>query len=191
MSQVNSFGRIKQEFMDISNNPILNICATVGLPNPSNIYEWKCSLSGPKDTPYENGLFFLKIVFPLDYPNKAPEVSFLTPIYHINVNPHAPKQGSKESLGHVCISTLNWWDANSNKSNIRSVLTDIFALFYLSNPESPYGLDRADEFNYNKKLYDEKCRYFTNKYAKIGKPYKEYKTWDFTYEPEAKEKKSQ
>ena len=182
MSQINSFERIKQEFMDISNNPILNICATVGLPNPSNIYEWKCSLSGPKDTPYENGLFFLKIIFPLDYTNSPPEVSFLTPIYHINVNPRAPKPGSKESLGHVCISTLNWWDANSNKANIRSVLTDIFALFYLGNPESPYGLERATELNLNKKLYDEKCRYFTQKYASMNSEEKVYTNdWDFSY----------
>ena len=168
--------QVKREYIDISNSPILNIGAQVGLPDPSNIMEWKCSISGPQDTPFANGLFFLKIKFPDNYPNSAPEVSFLTPIYHINVN---PKAHQSESLGHVCISTLNWW---SPKNNMREVLTDIFALFYLSNPESPYGMERATEFRQNKALYDAKCKYFTKKYAAMNLDEKTYtQDWDFTY----------
>ena len=68
----------------------------------------------------------------------------MTPIYQINVN-HKAHQG--EALGQVCISTLNWW---SPKCNLREVLTDIFALFYLSNPEIPYGPERVEEFRRNK-----------------------------------------
>ena len=49
--------RIKMELMDLQNNPILNISATVGLPNQNNIYEWKCTISGPADTPFQGGLF--------------------------------------------------------------------------------------------------------------------------------------
>ena len=177
--KVMAMKRVKQEFDDISNNPILNICATVGLINPSNIMEWRCTLSGPQGTPFENGLFYLRAKFPDNYPNSPPEVCFITPIYHINVNPKVPRPDEKESLGHVCISTLNWWNKNKN---MRLVLTDIFALFYLSNPESPYGLDRAEEFNNNKSLYDRKCKYFTQKYAAMDAPEKEYKDdWDFTY----------
>ena len=169
--------QVKKEFLEISNSPILNIGAQVGLPDQTNIMEWKCSMSGPQDTPFANGLFFLKIKFPDNYPNSAPEVSFLTPIYHINVN---PKANQSESLGHVCISTLNWW---SPKNTMREVLTDIFALFYLSNPESPYGMDRANEFRTNKALYDAKCKYFTKKYAAMNLDEKTYtQDWDFTYQ---------
>ena len=170
---------VKKEFLDISNKPILNIGAQVGLPNQNNIMEWRCSMVGPQDTPFANGLFFLKIKFPDNYPNKPPEVSFLTPIYHINVNPKAPKKGQTEALGHVCISTLNWWKPTSN---MREVLTDIFALFYLSNPESPYGMDRAEEMRKNIKLYEAKCKYFTQKYAAMNLPETTYTNdWDFTY----------
>ena len=181
MLGVNSYQRIKREFEDLNNNPILNICAQVGLPDTNNIYEWNCTLTGPKDSPYD-GMFLLRIKFPQDYPNHAPEVCFLTPIYHINVNPHAPKMGSKESLGHVCISSLNWWNANSPNSNIRTVIADIYALFLMGNPESPYGLERADEFRNNKTLYDQKCRYFTQKYASMGKDFQTFTNdWDFSY----------
>ena len=175
-SKLIAMKQVQREYQDIYNNPILNIGAQVGLPNPSNIMEWRCTMTGPSDTPFANGLFFLKIQFPDNYPKKAPEVCFLTPIYHINVN---HKAHLSEPLGHVCISTLNWWNENRN---IREVLTDIFALFYLSNPESPYGMERAKEFNANRKLYDDKCRFFTNKYAAMNIDQKTYtEDWDFTY----------
>ena len=48
---------------------------------------------------------------------------------------------------------------------MREVLTNIFALFYLANPDSPYGLDRADEFRNNRALYEEKVRKYTEQYA--------------------------
>ena len=171
---------VRREFQDISNNPILNIGAQVGLINPNNIMEWKCTMVGPSDTPYAGGLFYLKVKFPDNYPTKPPEVSFLTPIYHINVNPNAPLNFNQvESLGHVCISTLNWWKPTSN---MREVLNDIFALFYLANPKSPYGMERAAEFLQNRQLYENKCRYFTQKYAAMNLDEKSYTgNWDFSY----------
>ena len=44
--------QVKKEYLDIYNNPILNIGAQVGLPDPTNIMEWKCTMTGPQDTPY-------------------------------------------------------------------------------------------------------------------------------------------
>ena len=171
--------RVNNEYQDLLNNPLLNIGATVGLPDPNNIMEWKCSILGPQDTAYANGLFFLKIKFPNNYPNSPPEVSFITPIYHINVNHRIPRSKGGEALGHVCISTLNWWKPCNN---IKQVLNDIFALFYLSNPKSPYGLDRADEFSYNRNKFDEKVRHFTSKYASFNAKEKIYTNdWDFSY----------
>ena len=65
---------------------------------------------------------------------------------------------------------------------MREVLKEIFALFFLANPESPYGLDRADEFRYNRAVYEEKAKYFTKIYADPSKSQKEYNTdWDFTF----------
>ena len=177
---MNPSERISKEFKDINRNPIANCGVTVGLFDENNIRNWRVSLLGPKDTSYKGGLFFLSISFPNDYPTKAPEVCFITPIYHVNVNPKAPTFAGAESLGHVCISTLNWWKP---EYTMREVLTNIFALFYLGNPESPYGLDRADEFRNNRALYEEKIKTFTKKYANpmIGfKMYDQNKNWDFS-----------
>ena len=96
-----------EEYLELKDNPISNCGVTVGLINENSYDDWKISLTGPKDTPYKNGLFSLNIHFPPEYPNKAPEVFFVTPIYHLNVNPTVPRNPGDESLGHVCISTLN------------------------------------------------------------------------------------
>ena len=175
--------RIIEEYKQMNRNPIDNCGVTVGLFNESDYTKWKVTIIGPKDSSYKGGLFILSINFPKEYPNKAPEVCFLTPIYHINVNPIAPKtQGEGvESLGHICISSLNWWKPYCK---IREVIIDIFALFYLGNPDSPYGIDRANEFKETRDVYEEKAKYFTKKYAKPkdqNPVFDRTKDWNFTY----------
>ena len=180
-SKINAMKRIKEEYTSINNYPISNIGLTVGLPDEGNIFQWGITLSGPKDTSYKDGIFWLDIYFPDDYPNSKPEVVFRTPIYHVNVNPNKSNMPGAEPLGHVSISTLNWWKP---EYKIREVACNIFGLFYLPNPDTPYGLERANEFRFNRALYEKKIRHFTKKYgnprfANITKKYSE--SWDFTY----------
>ena len=179
MERMEAMKRIKEEFYELDKNPLANIGGTIGIPDLDNIFEWRTSLLGPKDTSYNGGLFYLKIKFPENYPKKPPEVVFETPIYHLNINPVKSNYEGAEPLGHVSISTLNWWNENTR---MKQVLCDIFALFYMPNPDSPYGLDRADEFIYNRVLHEEKIRYFTKKYANQPFCNEEYKqSWDFSY----------
>ena len=173
----NALNLITYEFKDLQQNPIAAIGVCVGMPNPNNPFEWRCTMIGPNDTSFAGGLFYLKIKFPPDYPQKAPEVLFVTPIYHVNVN-HINQMGCP--LGHICLSTLNFWNSDYR---MREVLTNIFALFYLGNPDSPYGLDRADEFRENRAVYEEKIKLFTKKYAnpmRGSKPSDPNKDWDFS-----------
>jgi len=208
--------RLKLEYEDLKANPIVNCGVYVFLLNQNNIYEWIFTLLGPKDTSYKGGVFLLKAIFPKNYPEKAPEMYFITPFYHVNVNPKFslnPSPGC-ENLGHICISTLKWWKP---EYKIREALTNVFALFYIANPDSPYGLDRAEEFRNNRELYEKKIKYFTKKYAnKISliegdgyidssiplknrkllekdlknyiKIYETTKDWDFSFEEENKNK---
>ena len=37
---------------------------------------------GPPGTPYEDGLFYIDISLPIDYPFRAPKLRFRTPFYH-------------------------------------------------------------------------------------------------------------
>ena len=79
------------------------------------------------------------------------------------------------------IAFLNWWKP---ENKMRDVILSIFALFYMQLPDSPYGLDRAEECNNNRSLYEEKIRYFTKKYANSMsylKGFDRKKDWDFSY----------
>ena len=54
----------------------------------------------------------------------------------------------------------------------------------MPNPDSPYSIHSADEYRTNRKLYEDKVKYFTQKYANprycnIDKEYNE--NWDFSY----------
>ena len=174
-----SYNRILKEFKELNANPLSNIGCTISLPNDNNIYEWLCSMSGPKNTSYKGGLFYFKVLFPYDYPKKPPEVYFVTPIYHLNIlNLIIP--GTRERLGHVSINTLNWWGP---ETLMRKVFLDIFVLMIIPNPDSPFGLDRASELRNNRALYEEKVSYFTKKYASPINGYKPEwdRNWDFTY----------
>ena len=170
-----SLNLIQNEFCDLQQNPIASLGIVVGMPDSNNPYLWQCTMLGPTDTSFAGGLFYLKIIFPIDYPTKAPEVLFVTPIYHVNVNhikqPTCP-------LGHICISTLNFWNPDTK---IREILTNIFALFYMGNPQSPYGIDRQSEMLNTPQIFEQKIKYFTNKYANPNLGYREYDYWDFTY----------
>ena len=163
--------RIKKEYEDLNFNPITNIGCMVSLPDPNNIFEWRSTILGPLDTSYKGGLFILNIYFPKNYPSKAPEIYFNTPIYHINVEQKADLNGK---FGRVNISTLNWWKP---EYTIREILTNIFALFYLGNPEVCFNPNMANEFRNNRDLYEKKVAYFTKKYALQN----QNQNWNFNY----------
>ena len=179
--QMSGIDRIITEFNDLCNNPMTGMGFTLSLVNESDYTKWRITLIGPNDTSYKNGLFIIEIKFPGEFPQKAPEAYFITPIYHINVNPKSKKMNNMEELGHICIAFLNWWKP---QNKMRDVILSIFALFYMQNPDSPYGFDRADECRDNRQLYEEKIRYFTKKYANAVsylKGFDRTKDWNFNY----------
>ena len=149
---------LTKTFKRLYNDPLVNIGCTVGLEDYHDIYTWKCTLSGPNDTPYKGGIFKLFIKFDKDFPIKGPIVIFDTPIYHMNINPIA----GEKPLGYCCISTVNFWTPDTS---IEDLLNSIFGLFYVANEDGAYGLDYKDEFRNRRDIYDKKAKYFTKKYS--------------------------
>ena len=81
--KIKAMNVITQEFKQLERSPLINFGITVGLVNEDNVFHWKGTILGPKDTCYQNGLFHLKIDFPDDYPNSKPEIIFLRLISEI------------------------------------------------------------------------------------------------------------
>ena len=184
MEEKSTRDKLIKEFEDIQNSPNTSTGCTVGLlkdnNNDNDYFNWKISLVGPRESLYASGLFFLKISFPKNYPNSAPLVNFLTPIYHLNVR-SISETNSKEPLGYIKDNTINFWKPSSTA---KEILTKLYAIFYENNENNAYLEQRANEYRNNSYLFELKAKYYTNKYANVsnlnnGLNYTE-KYWNFS-----------
>lgn len=76
-----------------------------------DMFHWRVKMPGPPHSTYKNGTFLIDLQFPEDgdklgYPMYPPKVSFLTPIYHGNVNVQTGEIES-ELLGEHWTPALN------------------------------------------------------------------------------------
>ena len=68
-----------------------------GPVSDENYFEWDAQITGPEGTPFEDGLFVARLVFPQDYPLNPPTMRIISEIFHPNIYPD----------GRVCISILH------------------------------------------------------------------------------------
>jgi len=92
-------------------------------------------ISGPKDTPYENGIFEFHATFPSNYPNSEPKVLLnTTGGGTVRFNPNL------YNCGKVCLSLLGTWSGqegekwNPKTSTFLQVLVSIQSLILVENP---------------------------------------------------------
>jgi ubiquitin-conjugating enzyme E2 D/E len=83
---MNAIRRIQREIIEVIMNPVSD--CTFSLLEEHDLLHWQATLAGPRNSPYEGGLFKIEIVFPADYPWRPPKCRFLTKIYHPNINGH-------------------------------------------------------------------------------------------------------
>lgn len=122
---------------------------------------WLILYTGIEGTPYEKGLFKVKLVFPDDYPKSMPRAYFLTKIYHLNIKD--PADG-----GEVCLkNTISNEQIYNQECDIIKYLDKIYYMFCKNNPDSPFTFkdDRVNQYKNNRKKFNEIAREWTIKYA--------------------------
>jgi ubiquitin-conjugating enzyme E2 D/E len=142
--------RLQKEVSEIQKDTPANCSAG---PNNNDLFNWEATIIGPTETPYEGGIFKLKILFPADYPFKPPKITFETRIYHPNINAN----------GGICLDILK--DQWSPALNITKVLLSICSLLDEPNPDDPLMPEIAQLFKSNKAEFTRIAREHTIKYA--------------------------
>jgi len=119
---------------------------------------WVGAILGPRGSPYHNGLFYLNIVFTSSYPFKPPKVSFITRVYHPNI----------DAKGGICLDLLK--SAWSPALTMTALMLSISSLLTDPNPDDPLTPAIARVFVNNRPKFDTTARSWTKKYAHRNQP---------------------
>lgn len=93
--------------------------------NEDDLLDIQAVFEGPTQTPYEGGVFRVRLVLGAEFPTQPPRAFFLTKIFHPNIAPS----------GDVCVNTLKRdWDPSS--WSIANILQVIRCLLIVPFPES-------------------------------------------------------
>uniref|UniRef100_A0A0G4GER7 E2 ubiquitin-conjugating enzyme n=1 Tax=Chromera velia CCMP2878 TaxID=1169474 RepID=A0A0G4GER7_9ALVE len=146
--------RLQKELKEIGeehqNNPEIKALMLDG-----NLYHWKGTILGPKDTPFAGGTFVVDIQIPNEYPYNPPKMKFDTKIWHPNVS---------SQTGAICLDILKTeW---SPALTIRTALLSIQALLTAAEPDDPQDAEVAKMYKTDRALYNQTAKFWTDSFAR-------------------------
>ena len=173
--------KLTKELATYSNALPMNIGSSIYVRYDSNnLQNIKALITGPKDTPYENGCYIFDIYIPSNYPLVPPKVNLQTTGYgKVRFNPNL------YNCGKVCLSLLGTWKGeagetwNPNTSTLLQVLVSIQSLIFVENPyfnepgyektmHTPQG--KNQNFKYNDERRLENIKWAINNNIKGAEP---------------------
>ncbi|CAM9796413.1 unnamed protein product [Phaeothamnion confervicola] len=121
--------RLQQELMNLM---MSSIDGATAFPDGDNLFQWTATIQGSDKTVYEGLSYKLRMVFPENYPYKAPTITFTTPCFHPNV----------DDAGAICLDILK--DKWSAAYSVSTVLLSLRSLLADPNNDSPLNTQAAE-----------------------------------------------
>ncbi len=120
------------------------------------MHEFYVHFNGPNDSPYQGGVWKIRVELPDAYPYKSPSIGFINKIYHPNVD---------EMSGSVCLDVINQtWSPMFDLVNVFEVFLPQLLLY--PNPSDPLNGEAAALMMRDKPLYEQRVKEYCEKYAK-------------------------
>jgi len=145
---------LAKEIRKLSQEPLDGIKVTL---NEDDVADICAEIGGPEQTPFEGGVFKVKLVLPTDYPHAPPKGFFLTRIFHPNIS----------KTGEICVNTLkkDW----KSDLGIGHVLQVVRCLLINPFPESALNDEAGKLFMEDYEEYSKKARMMTEVHARTSK----------------------
>ncbi|KAL5546921.1 hypothetical protein UlMin_006608 [Ulmus minor] len=147
----NVIKQLAKELKSLDESPPEGIKVVVNDDDFSTIF---ADIEGPTGTPYENGVFRMKLILSRDFPHSPPKGYFLTKIFHPNIS----------NNGEICVNTLKKdWNPSLG---LRHVLIVIRCLLIEPFAESALNEQAGKMLNDNYEEYARLARIYTGIHAK-------------------------
>ncbi|KAI3713103.1 hypothetical protein L1987_71674 [Smallanthus sonchifolius] len=143
----NVIKQLVRELKNLDETPPLGIKVGVNDDDFSTIY---ADIEGPSGTPYENGVFRMKLILSHDFPHSPPKGYFLTKIFHPNI----------ATNGEICVNTLKRdWNPSLGLRHVlivvRCLLIELFPESALNEQAGKLLLENYEEYARLARLYTE------------------------------------
>ncbi|TKY46379.1 Ubiquitin-conjugating enzyme E2 22 [Spatholobus suberectus] len=147
----NVIKQLAKELKNLDESPPEGIKVVVNDDDFSTIY---ADIEGPAGTPYDNGVFRMKLLLSHDFPHSPPKGFFLTKIFHPNI----------ATNGEICVNTLKKdWNPSLG---LRHVLIVVRCLLIEPFPESALNEQAGKLLLENYEEYARHARLYTGIHAK-------------------------
>ncbi|CAM0908971.1 unnamed protein product [Alopecurus aequalis] len=141
----NVIRQLAKELKSLDDSPPEGIKVIV---NDDDFTTISADIEGPAGTPYENGIFRMKLILSRDFPHSPPKGFFTTKIFHPNI----------ATSGEICVNTLKKdWNPSLG---LRHVLLVVRCLLIEPFPESALNeqagkllLENYEDFARHARLY--------------------------------------
>jgi len=138
---------VAKELRKLSQEPLDGIKVQL---NEEDVTDITAEIRGPDCTPFESGVFRVKLVLPSDYPSTPPKGFFLTRIFHPNIS----------KAGEICVNTLKKdWKSDLGIGHVlqvvRCLLINPFPESALNEEAGKLFMEDFDEFSKKARMYTE------------------------------------